>query len=226
MRRFRANRISFGPNVIAPKSWHFLREPLEDLCISRPTSRLQWGISMPFDDNYVTYVWFDALLNYVSALQHRGADSLSSFWPKAQHLIAKDILKPHAIYWPTMLMAAGLPLYDHLNVHGYWVMDSGKMSKSLGNVIRPLEMKARFGMDAFRYFLLREMAFGQDAKFSEESFDHSDQRRSGEQFGQPGEPRVGDAAKIFRRRGAAVTVPSGRRKMSSCAASLLRLKLT
>ena len=119
--------------------------------------------------NYVTYVWFDALLNYVSALEHRGGDSLSSLWPKAHHLIAKDILKPHAIYWPTMLMAAGLPLYDHFNVHGYWVMDSGKMSKSLGNVIRPLEMKARFGMDAFRYFLLREMAFGQDAKFSEEA---------------------------------------------------------
>jgi methionyl-tRNA synthetase len=78
-------------------------------------------------------------------------------------------LKPHAIYWPTMLMAAGLPSYAHLNVHGYWVMDSGKMSKSLGNVIRPLEMKARFGMDAFRYFLLREMAFGQDAKFSEDA---------------------------------------------------------
>jgi methionyl-tRNA synthetase len=84
-------------------------------------------------------------------------------------LIAKDILKTHAIYWPTMLMAAGLPLFRHLNVHGYWIMDSGKMSKSVGNVIRPLEMKERFGMDAFRYFLLREMAFGQDAKFSEEA---------------------------------------------------------
>ncbi len=166
--------IQSKPDLIRPERYRtevlaFLREPLEDLCISRPTSRLQWGIPMPFDDNYVTYVWFDALLNYVSALQHRGGDSLPSFWPKAQHLIAKDILKPHAIYWPTMLMAAGLPLYDHLNVHGYWVMDSGKMSKSLGNVIRPLEMKARFGMDAFRYFLLREMAFGQDAKFSEEA---------------------------------------------------------
>ncbi len=166
--------IQSKPNLIRPERYRtevlaFLREPLEDLCISRPTSRLQWGIPMPFDANYVTYVWFDALLNYVSALEHRGGDSLQSFWPKAQHLIAKDILKPHAIYWPTMLMAAGLPLYDHLNVHGYWVMDSGKMSKSLGNVIRPLEMKARFGMDAFRYFLLREMAFGQDAKFSEEA---------------------------------------------------------
>lgn len=166
--------IQSKPDFIRPERYRtevlaFLREPLEDLCISRPTSRLKWGIPLPFDGNYVTYVWFDALLNYVSALAYRGGDSLRSFWPKAQHLIAKDILKPHAIYWPTMLMAAGLPLYDHLNVHGYWVMDSGKMSKSLGNVIRPLEMKARFGMDAFRYFLLREMAFGQDAKFSEEA---------------------------------------------------------
>lgn len=163
------------PDLVRPERYRaevlaFLREPLEDLCISRPTGRLQWGIPLPFDSNYVTYVWFDALLNYVSALEHLGGDLLSSLWPKANHLIAKDILKPHAIYWPTMLMAAGLPLYQHLNVHGYWNMDSGKMSKSLGNVIRPLEMKARFGMDAFRYFLLREMAFGQDAKFSEEAF--------------------------------------------------------
>jgi methionyl-tRNA synthetase len=162
------------PDLIRPERYRtevlaFLREPLEDLCISRPTSRLQWGIPMPFDANYVTYVWFDALLNYVSALVHRGGDSMATLWPSANHLIAKDILKPHGIYWPTMLMAAGLPLYSHLNVHGYWNMDSGKMSKSLGNVIRPLEMKARFGMDAFRYFLLREMAFGQDAKFSEEA---------------------------------------------------------
>jgi methionyl-tRNA synthetase len=163
------------PDLIRPERYRtevlaFLREPLEDLCISRPTSRLQWGIALPFDANYVTYVWFDALLNYVSALEHRGGDSLATLWPKANHLIAKDILKPHGIYWPTMLMAAGLPLYDHLHVHGYWNMDSGKMSKSLGNVIRPLDMKARpGGMDAFRYFLLREMAFGQDAKFSEEA---------------------------------------------------------
>jgi len=91
--------IQSKPDLIRPERYRtevlaFLREPLEDLCISRPTSRLQWGIPMPFDDNYVTYVWFDALLNYVSALQHRGGDSLPSFWPKAQHLIAKDILKP------------------------------------------------------------------------------------------------------------------------------------
>ena len=167
--------IKSKPDLIRPERYRsevlaFLREPLEDLCISRPVTRLRWGIPLPFDTDYVTYVWFDALLNYVSALEHRGKDSVALFWPKANHLIAKDILKPHGVYWPTMLMAAGLPLYDHLNVHGYWIMDSGKMSKSLGNVIRPLEMKTRFGMDAFRYFLLREMAFGQDAKFSEEAF--------------------------------------------------------
>ncbi len=163
------------PDLIRPERYRAevlssLREPLDDLCISRPIARLQWGIPLPFDANYVTYVWFDALLNYVSALDYRGGDSVERFWPQANHLIAKDILKTHAIYWPTMLMAAGLPLFRHLNVHGYWVMDTGKMSKSLGNVIRPLEMKERFGMDAFRYFLLREMAFGQDAKFSEEAF--------------------------------------------------------
>jgi methionyl-tRNA synthetase len=162
------------PDLIRPERYRaevlaFLREPLEDLCISRPTTRLKWGIPLPFDPNYVTYVWFDALLNYVSALEYHDQDSVERFWPYANHLIAKDILKAHAIYWPTMLMAMGLPLFQHLNVHGYWVMDSGKMSKSLGNVIRPLEMKNRFGMDAFRYFLLREMAFGQDAKFSEEA---------------------------------------------------------
>jgi methionyl-tRNA synthetase len=162
------------PDLIRPERYRaevlaFLREPLEDLCISRPMTRLKWGIPLPFDPNYVTYVWFDALLNYVSALDYRGRQSLDLFWPHANHLIAKDILKTHAVYWPTILMAAGLPLFRHLNVHGYWVMDSGKMSKSLGNVIRPLEMKERFGMDAFRYFLLREMAFGQDAKFSEEA---------------------------------------------------------
>jgi methionyl-tRNA synthetase len=169
------HEIESRPALIRPERYRaevlaFLREPLEDLCISRPTARLQWGIPLPFDSKYVTYVWFDALLNYISALDQRGGDFLDQFWPRANHLIAKDILKTHAIYWPTMLMAAGLPLYQHLNVHGYWVMDSGKMSKSLGNVIRPLEMKERFGMDAFRYFLLREMAFGQDAKFSEEAF--------------------------------------------------------
>lgn len=166
--------IRSHPDFIRPEHYRtevlaFLREPLEDLCISRPKSRLQWGIPLPFDADYVTYVWFDALINYVSALKLQGEKAFEAFWPKAHHLIAKDILKPHAIYWPTMLMAAGFPLYESLHVHGYWIMDSGKMSKSLGNVVRPLEMKKRYGMDAFRYFLLRDMVFGQDATFSLEA---------------------------------------------------------
>ena len=167
--------LNENPDFVTPQRYRaevlaLLREPLEDLCISRPKSRLQWGIPLPFDEDYVTYVWFDALINYVSALEHKGADFFNAYWPCCNHLIAKDILKPHAVFWPTMLMAAGLPLYHRLNVHGYWIMDKGKMSKSLGNVIRPLDMKERYGMDAFRYYLLREMVFGQDATFSMEAF--------------------------------------------------------
>jgi methionyl-tRNA synthetase len=146
-----------------------LREPVGDLCISRPKSRLTWGIEIPFDQRYVTYVWFDALINYVSALKHKGEGVFQKFWPQAQHFIGKDILKPHGVFWPTMLMAAGLPMYKHLNVHGFWTVEGQKMSKSLGNVISPLAMKEKIGMDAFRYFVLRESVFGQDADFREES---------------------------------------------------------
>jgi methionyl-tRNA synthetase len=169
------SHIQDHPDFIQPERYRtevlsFLRDPLEDLCISRPKSRLQWGIPLPFDSDYVTYVWFDALINYVSALKSYGDDFFQAVWPNANHFIAKDILKPHAVFWPTMLMAAGLPLYEQLRVHGYWVMESGKMSKTIGNVVRPLDMKKRYGMDAFRYFLLREMVFGQDATFSTEAF--------------------------------------------------------
>ena len=160
------------PEAITPE--HYRNEVLGmlrsggigDLCISRPKQRLQWGIELPFDRNYVTYVWFDALISYVSGLRVHGEDTFEAMWPVAHHLIAKDILKPHAIFWPTMLMALGLPLFKRLLVHGYWTHGGNKMSKSLGNVIHPLEMGARYGMETFRYFLLREMAFGQDADFN------------------------------------------------------------
>ncbi len=147
----------------------FLREPLDDLCISRPKSRLTWGITLPFDKDYVTYVWFDALINYVSALHYPDGDLFKKFWPSAQHIIAKDILKPHGIYWPCMLKSAGIEPYQHLNVHGYWNVNEGKMSKSLGNVVKPLDLAAIYGLDAFRYFLMREMVFGLDSEFSEEA---------------------------------------------------------
>jgi methionyl-tRNA synthetase len=164
--------IEEQPDFIRPERYRnealaMLREPLEDLCISRPRSRLAWGIPLPFDENYVTYVWFDALINYVTALGYPDGEPFRRFWPYAQHLIAKDILKPHGIYWPTMLKAAGIPPYQHLNVHGYWNVETSKMSKSLGNVIRPLDLVEKYGLDAFRYFLLREMVFGLDASFSE-----------------------------------------------------------
>lgn len=143
---------------------------LEDLCISRPKSRLEWGIELPFDKDYVCYVWFDALANYISALGWGNSDDLTKFdkyWP-AEHLVAKDILKPHGIFWPTMLKAADLPVYKHLNVHGYWLVKDTKMSKSLGNVVDPRFASEHFGLDAFRYFLLRDMHFGSDASYSEE----------------------------------------------------------
>lgn len=168
------DHINQNDDFIRPQRYRnevlaFLREPLDDLCISRPKSRLEWGITLPFDHNYVTYVWFDALLNYVSALGYPDGPLYNQFWPVAQHIVAKDILKPHGIYWPIMLKAAGIPLYRHLNVHGYWNIESSKMSKSLGNVVEPLDMMKVYGLDAFRYFLMRDMVFGLDSGFSEAS---------------------------------------------------------
>src|SRR6185295_1100071 len=132
-------------------------------------TRLKWGIELPFDDKYVTYVWFDALLNYVSALGGPGDPRFEKFWPNVQHVTAKDIVKPHAIYWPCMLKAADIPLYQHLNVHGYWTLGGHKISKSIGNLVEALALKETYGNDAFRYFVLREMVFGLDADFSEEA---------------------------------------------------------
>ena len=168
------DHIEKNPDFIRPERYKnevlsFLREPLEDLCISRPKSRLKWGITLPFDEDYVTYVWFDALLNYVSALEYPGGEMYKKFWPHVQHIVAKDILKPHGIYWPTMLKSAGIPLYKHLNVHGFWNVDHSKMSKSIGNVVEPLQMKNIYGTDAFRFFLIRDMVFGLDSDYSEEA---------------------------------------------------------
>lgn len=167
--------IKDNPDFIRPERYKnevlaFLREPLEDLCISRPKTRLTWGITLPFDEDYVTYVWFDALINYITGIEYPEGDTFKAFWPVCEHLIAKDILKPHGIYWPTMLKAAGVEPFQHLNVHGYWNIDQSKMSKSRGTVVKPLDLKDKYGLDPFRYFLLREMVFGLDANFSEESF--------------------------------------------------------
>jgi methionyl-tRNA synthetase len=168
------DHLERNPDFVRPERYRnemlgFLRDPLQDLSISRPTTRLKWGIPLPFDDRYVTYVWFDALLNYVSALGGPGDPRFEKYWPHVQHVIAKDIVKPHAIYWPCMLKAAGIPLYRHLNVHGYWTLGGQKISKSVGNLVEALALKEKYGNDAFRYFVLREMVFGLDADFSEEA---------------------------------------------------------
>src|SRR3954471_20483944 len=143
----------------------FLKEDLNDLCISRPKERLEWGIPLPFDEGYVTYVWFDALVNYYSAVVDQG------LWPADYNCIGKDILvPPHAVYWPIMLHAAGLPPPKGLLVHGWWLTRGEKMSKSTGNALNPLDLVSEFGADAFRYFLIREMNVGQDSDFTRDQF--------------------------------------------------------
>lgn len=168
------DHIHENPGFITPERYRkevlsFLSEPLEDLCISRPKTRLTWGIELPFDDKFVTYVWFDALINYLTGVGYPGGEQFDKYWPVAEHLIAKDILKPHAIYWPTMLMSMGVPLYSKLHVHGFWLVDETKMSKSIGNVVRPKELVDEYGIDTLRYFTLREMSFGLDSSFSSEA---------------------------------------------------------
>ena len=149
----------------------FLKSPLSDLCISRPKSRLNWGIELPFDSKYVTYVWFDALINYVSALGlNSQEEKYKSFWPVNFHLIGKDILTTHAVYWPTMLMSAEIKLPRSIFAHGWWMSDQSKMSKSLGNVIDPLELIESYGVDPVRFYLMKEMVLGHDSNFSMDSF--------------------------------------------------------
>ena len=173
MEKYRSWLVDYihdNPELIRPERYKnevlgILREPIGDLSISRPRSRIEWGIPLPWDENHVTYVWFDALINYYSALV--ADDTVERYWPAVNHFIGKDIVKPHGVFWPTMLKSAGLPIYKHLNVHGWWLTEGGKMSKSKGNVIRPLALQSKYGNDAFRYYLLRDMVYGQDATFGE-----------------------------------------------------------
>lgn len=166
--------IEKNPSYILPETrknevLSFLKnKPLGDLCISRPRQRLQWGIPLPFDENYTTYVWFDALINYYSALQYL-APKDTEWWPPNHHLIGKDILITHTVYWSTMLMALEIPLPRNIFAHGWWTVKGAKMSKSLGNVVNPYEVVEKYGVDAFRYFLFREVSFGLDGDFSEEA---------------------------------------------------------
>ncbi len=166
------DHIKSNPRFIFPESranevLGFLRQPLADLCISRPKSRLSWGIELPFDADYVTYVWFDALLNYASGVS---SPERRHFYPADIHLIGKDILTTHAVYWPTMLKAMGMEQPRTILAHGWWLIKDSKMSKSVGNVVNPMDMLDKAGVDALRYYLMREMVLGQDSDFSEESF--------------------------------------------------------
>jgi methionyl-tRNA synthetase len=168
------------PDVRRNEILGFLQKPLGDLSISRPKSRLQWGITLPFDDDHVAYVWVDALINYLTAsgaihpdrpVGERGFDDVTgSRWPADLHLIGKDILTTHAVYWPTLLMGVGLPLPRQILAHGWWVVGDTKMSKSLGNVVDPLALREEFGTDAVRWYLLREMPTGADASYTPERF--------------------------------------------------------
>ena len=169
--------IKSNDDFILPKSRRneilgFLKNDLNDLCISRPKSRLSWGIELPFDQDYVTYVWFDALINYISAIGYNNDnEKFNHYWPADYHLMAKDILTTHCVYWPTMLMSCDIALPKTIFAHGWWLLNDTKMSKSLGNVVKPLDLADKYGSDALRYYLMRNMVLGQDASFTLDSFE-------------------------------------------------------
>ncbi len=164
--------ITNNPDWITPRNYakevlSMLEEPLEDLCISRPKSRVWLGIELPFDKNFVTYIWFDALINYISTLDWENNEKFEEIWKNSYHLLAKDILKPHCVYWPIMLKAIGIPPVHRCIVHGYWIGEGGiKMSKSLGNVVDPNEVIDSIGTDALRFYLLNNMNSTGDAPIS------------------------------------------------------------
>ncbi len=168
--------IQTHPDFIQPafranETLGFLKQPLNDLCISRPKERLSWGIELPFDKDYVCYVWFDALINYISGAGYRKNDEeFKKWWPASYQLIGKDILTTHTVYWTTMLKAMEVEMPKTIFAHGWWLFGKDKMSKSLGNVVDPMEMCDKYGIDAFKYFLLAEMILGNDASFTEEAF--------------------------------------------------------
>ncbi len=147
----------------------FLKNELTDLCISRPKQRMDWGIEIPFDKKFVTYVWFDALINYVSNIGvYRDNISFQKWWPCNVHLVGKDIVTTHAVYWPIMLKSSGFELPETIFAHGWWLIQDEKMSKSKGNVVKPIKLIDRYGPESFRYVLMKNMSLGSDASFSEE----------------------------------------------------------
>ncbi len=173
-REWLIEHVETHPGFIVPENRRnevlgYLRRPLGDLCISRPAARVGWGIPLPFDPGYVTYVWFDALLNYVTAAGYLSDDErFSELWPSVTHVIGKDILITHAVYWPTMLRAVGLPPPRTILAHAWWLIRGAKMSKSRGGVVKPLELAERYGVDALRFYLVSGIGPGRDADFDED----------------------------------------------------------
>jgi methionyl-tRNA synthetase len=207
-----AEREDFvAPRTRYNEALSFIRSGLRDVPLTR--HKLTWGIPVPWDPEHVFYVWFDALLNYYTALAYapppwrregEEVDLTALFWPASYHLIAKDILRFHTVYWPALLMAAGIELPRHVFVHGYLLMEGEKMSKSLGNVLDPFAVIERFGADALRFYLLREVPFGQDGSVSTGSFE---QRYESELANELGNLASRSLAMIGRYRGGAL--PAG-----------------
>ncbi len=185
LERLYAEREDFvAPRTRYNEALAFIRSGLHDVPLTR--HQLAWGVPVPWDSEHVFYVWFDALLNYYTALTYAPAahgDGLERFWPPSYHVIAKDILRFHVVYWPALLMAAEIELPEHVFVHGYLLMEGEKMSKSLGNVLDPFAVIERFGADALRFYLLREVPFGQDGSVSTASFEQRYESELANEFG-------------------------------------------
>jgi methionyl-tRNA synthetase len=179
-----ANQPDFVvPRVRYNEALSFIKSGLQDISLSR--AQLTWGVPVPWDPSHVFYVWFDALLNYYTALgfARDGEDLTDRFWPATYHVIGKDILRFHTVFWPAMLMAADLPVPEHVFVHGYLLMDGEKMSKSLGNVLDPFEIIDRFGTDALRYYVLRDVSFGEDGSVSTTAFEQRYETELANEYG-------------------------------------------
>jgi hypothetical protein len=202
---------------------------LEDLCISRPAARLNWGIPLPFDKDFVTYVWFDALVNYISIPAAHGDPTVLSalspsarthpsplyLWPADVHVIGKDIVKFHAVYWPIMLKAMGLPLPKQILVHGWWQKDGAKISKSTGNIVDPIAVIDEWGLDAFRFYVLRELGHRPGRQLDRRRIQVALSGRTGERFGQSRQPLALDAQALPQRRRAGETRRTRRRRRES-----------
>jgi methionyl-tRNA synthetase len=205
LERLYAEREDFvAPRTRYNEALSFIRSGLRDVPLTR--HKLTWGVPVPWDSEHVFYVWFDALLNYYTALSYAREDEdlTEKFWPASYHVIAKDILRFHAVYWPALLMAAQIELPKHVFVHGYLLMEGEKMSKSLGNVLDPFAVIDRFGADALRFYLLRDVPFGQDGSVSTSSFE---QRYESELANELGNLASRTIAMLGRYRGGAV--PAG-----------------